>query len=130
MLHAQEVFAANALPLGCFPNLLIEVEPGKWEENALFIEKHVLEENGEPVLSCFLKLTAEVFLILDHTKGSPQNRLDWLTEMRDFLQIKAKERGLEQISCWVPGLLDPSFGPRLEDLGFIKSPWTCYTFNL
>jgi hypothetical protein len=126
--NAVEVFQQNGLPANCFPPLYIDVN-GVLEENKLFVEKQIMMQDGEPVMSCFLKITAEIYLVLDHTKGTPEERLEWLTEMRDEMAVRAATKGLDQVTCWIPPDLEKSFGPRLVDLGFQKS-WQSYTFNL
>jgi hypothetical protein len=39
-------------------------------------------------------------------------------------------RGIEQLSAWLPPDIDESFGKRMESMGFVKSPYVCWTLNL
>lgn len=128
-IHAFELHEASGLDRRCFPKLYLQVGE-KVESNALFIEKAQMEVDGEPVMSCFLKVTSEVYILVDHTKGTPEERFEWLKEMREYMEKKAREHGLSDVTCWVPPEIDKSFGKRLEDLGFVRSPWQSYTLVL
>jgi hypothetical protein len=127
--NALRVHKANGLPEECFPELKIKID-GKVIDNPLFIEKHVFENGGETVMSSFLKVSSEVYLLLDHEKGTPQDRWEWLQEFCRFIQQRAFRRGFDQMTCWVPLDLEPTFRKRLEDLGFVRSPWQSYTMNI
>lgn len=123
---AHRIHQANALPEVCFPNLY---EPdGK--PNRLFVVKEVFEDQGRPVLMCFLKMTSELYLLIDHELGTPAERWEWLKEFKAHIEQMAWMLGLEQMSAWLPVEIEQSFGKRIEELGFVRSPWSCYTLNL
>lgn len=124
----REIHAANGLPENCFPDLYIQVG-GERERNLLFTDRYVMEQEDKLIMACFLKATAEIYLVLDHSFGDPRDRYTWLWQMKEFMADRARRRGYEQVSCWIPPDLDKSFGPRLEELGFQKS-WQSYSFNL
>lgn len=131
IIDLEEVLAihkANGLPENCFPDLYIKIGE-EYEKNALFTDRYVMEHEDQLRMACFLKATAEIYLVVDHTIGTPEERLTWLTEMKDFMADRARRRGYEQVSCWIPPDLEKSFAPRLIELGFQKS-WQSYTFNL
>lgn len=128
--RAKQIHAANELPENCFPNLTITDKDGKTIPNPLFIEKLVLEHEGCPALMSFLRVTSEVYLLVDHTIGTPEERWIWLQELKEFMAARAAQHGLEQMTAYVPADIDASFEKRLEDLGFVKSPWVSYTLNL
>jgi hypothetical protein len=130
MQRAKAIHAANELPENCFPNLTITDKDGKTVPNPLFIEKLVLEHEGRPALMSFLRVTSEVFLLIDHGVGTPEERWTWLQELKEFMSARAAQHGLEQMSCWIPKEIEASFEKRLADLGFTKSPWSCYTLTL
>jgi hypothetical protein len=128
--RAKKIHAANELPENCFPNLTITDKDGKSVPNPLFIEKLVMEHEGHPALMSFLKIGSEVYLLMDHAIGTPEQRWIWLEELKEFMAARATQHGLEQMSCWIPKEIETSFEKRLVDLGFTKSPWSCYTLTL
>lgn len=128
-----EIHAATGLPLNCFPKIYVEAEIDGEKQtvmNALYIEKNIMEVGEELVMGCFLKVTGEVYLLLDHSKGTPEDRWEWLQEMRDYMVDRAKFRGFDEVTCWIPRELEESFGPRLLELGFVRSKWQSFTFKL
>ena len=126
-----EIHAANELPPQCLPNLEIEDQETKTKiPNPLFVVKSVLEHEGVPAMMCFLKLSAEIYLLVDHTVGTPEQRWEWLQDFKNHIAQSAWQLGLEQITCWVPEEIEESFSKRLVDLGFEKSPWRSYSLNL
>lgn len=97
----------------------------------LFLIRRVcIDGNGQIAMAAFVKLTSEPFLLVDHDSEDASTRWEMLQALtRDVCRI-AKERGLEQLTCWVPPNVEGSFGKRLEQLGFQRSPWQSYTMNL
>lgn len=130
MPRALEIHAGNGLDARCFPNLVMDVD-GVEKPNPLFIVKAVKMHEGRSALMGFLKVTTEAYLLIDHTVGTAEERLEWLKEGMEYLKQRAWRHGIEQITCFVPTAIEPSFGPRLvNDLGFVKSPWQSYTLNV
>jgi hypothetical protein len=129
-LRAREIHEANGLDERCFPNLTIKNEKGEEIPNPLFVLKEVYEVEGFPSMFCFLKMTSELYLLLDHTVGTPEERWEQLKEFKDYMKQKAWELGLEQMTAFVPTELVESFEKRLFELGFQKSPWQSYTLNV
>lgn len=125
----KEIQAANNLPPQCFPNLVIERD-GEEIPNPLFVVKAVYEHEGKSAMMSFVKGTAELYLFLDHSIGTPEERWEWLKEFKEYVAHEAWLLGLEQISAWIPNDIEPAFAKRLEEMGFIKSPWSCYSLNL
>lgn len=127
---ARAVHQANGLPENCFPNLTLPPENGETKPNPLFVVKAVYEHEGRPALMSFLKLTSEVYLLVDHTIGTPEERWAWLVELKDHMKEEAWKLGLEQMTAFVPREIEESFAKRLLDLGFVRSPWQSYTLNI
>lgn len=119
ILAFEEIHRQNGLPENCRPEF----------QNPLFIIKRVLEPNagGRPAMGIFVKITSEVFLLLDHNIGTAEERWEWLKLITADMKRQAYIKGLEEISAWVPDDLVKSFGPRLQELGFQRSPWQSYT---
>jgi len=127
---AQQIHAANGLDQCCLPDLTIITPTGKQEANPLFVVKSVYEHEGKPALMSFLKITSELYLLVDHAVGTPEQRWEWLQEFKEHMKREAWRLGLEQMTCFVPPDIETSFEKRLRDLGFVKSPWQSYTLNI
>jgi hypothetical protein len=118
--RTREIHVANGLPDNCFPDLA----------DPLFVVKLAVEYEGKPVMASFLKGQSELFLVVDHTAGTPEQRWEWLQDMTVEMKRKAWELGLDQMSAWIPPEIADSFEKRLIELGFTESKWRCFTCNL
>lgn len=127
---ALEIHKNAELDPRCFPDLMIEDKDGKQIQNPLFITKAVYEQKGKPALMSFLKVTSELYLLVDHEVGTPEERWEWLKEFKEYMQREAWKHGLDQMTAFIPTDMEKSFGPRLIDMGFVRSPWQSYTLNL
>ena len=116
----KEMFMRSQLPENCFPNT----------SNPLFLIRKVMEVNGEIPMAAFTKVTAEQYLLLDHGWRTAHDRWDLLIQMRDIVVTEARDRGFEDLTAWIPPQIDKSFGPRLTQLGFVRSPYPSYTLVL
>jgi hypothetical protein len=126
----HDIHKANELPEACLPDLTITDFEGKEVPNPLFVQKLVYEHEGKPALMMFLKVTSEVYLILDHEQGTPQERFDWLRDLKNYMAWRAQAQGFDQMTAWIPTDIEPAFQKRLKDLGFQRSAWQSYTLNL
>jgi len=115
----EEIHRKNELDPACLPEF----------QHPLFIIKRVLVPDNvhQPAMGIFVKVTSEVWLLLDHEVGTPEQRWEWLKLITADMRQQAYIKGLEEITCWIPDELAKSFGPRIVDLGFQKSPWQSYT---
>lgn len=116
----REIHAANNLPAECFPDLA----------DPLILHTGIVDVDGRAVIACALKGTSELYLFVDHNAGTPEERWQWLLELREHMVHQAWLLGLDQMSCWIPPEIEESFAKRLEEMGFRKSPWSCYTLQL
>lgn len=126
----MEIHEKNGLDARCFPELVITDKDGNKIPNPLFVAKAVFEQEGKPALICFLKVTSELFFFIDHDIGTPEERWEWLQEFKEYMAIRAGMLGFDQMTAFVPTDIEKSFAKRLEDLGFVRSPWQSYTLNL
>lgn len=127
MPRLGEIFRAQGIPPECWPPLFIK--PGL--KNPRFIVGKAVEEHGgRVVMAGFVKVTSEAFLILDHTAQTPEWRWDALQKMTEAVAKEARTKGIDVISAWVPNELVDSFGPRLEAMNFVKSPWQSFSLLL
>jgi hypothetical protein len=126
----EAIHKQNDLPTNCLPNLTIADTEGKTVMNPLFITRSVFEANGKAAMMAFLKVTAEVFVFVDHTVGTPEERWEWMKKFNEHIRQQAWKHGLEQITAFVPPEIEESFAKRLLDMGYVKSPWQSYTLNI
>lgn len=119
--QVAELYERSGLPSNCLADAT----------SPLFLIRRVaLDSAGRIAMAAFVKLTSEPFLLVDHDSEDASARWEMLQALtRDVCRI-AKEQGLEQLTCWVPPDVEGSFGKRLEQLGFQRSPWQSYTMNL
>lgn len=94
----------------------------------LILVKKVREVNGQIVGACFLRLTAETFLLV---QGSPEARGRSIEELQPEVLREAYEKGLSDIVCVVPPEISEGFSKALERLGWEKDrPWPMYSRRL
>jgi hypothetical protein len=114
------LYARTGLPENCRPDIT----------DPLFIIKKMVAKDGETFEAGFLKITGELYLLIDHQLSTPEDRWEALQRLCAEGLAQAARMGLAQVSCWIPPQIEQSFAKRLESLGFEKSKWTCYTANL
>jgi len=113
----RRIHAESGLPQNCLPDF----------ESPLFVVKKVAENGSGPAIGGFLKLNGEIFLLLDHSKGTPESRWEALEELTGEGLHEAYKVGLDHVTAWLPPEVEKQFGKRLESLGFQRSPWNSYT---
>jgi hypothetical protein len=119
-------------------------------KNPLFVTKLVLAENapahgyqageelgsshsqsGRIVGAALLRLTAEAYLLLDPSAGTPRERWQWLLALHAAAERDAWQRGLEDVHAWLPPPIARKFGKRIERLGWLRDDtWTPYCRRL
>jgi hypothetical protein len=128
--RVREIHAANGLPGNCFPELVTKNDKDEEVIDPLFLVNAVVEQEGTTVMASFLKGISEVYVLVDHSQGTPEQRWQWLQELTAHMKREAWLKGLDSMTCWVPPEIEKSFADRLKDLGFIRSPWQSYTLPL
>lgn len=118
--YLDGIHQANGLPPQCLPDF----------DDPLILHTGVVDVDGKPVMSCSIRGTSELFLLVDHQSGTPEERWQWMKELREYIVREAWLLGLDEMSCWIPAEIEESFADRLIELGFLKSPWSCYTLRL
>jgi len=91
--------------------------------NPLFLTKLVLgrEESGKGIVGAsLLRLTAEAYLLLDPSEGTPRERWKWLLGLHEATRRDALARGLEDVHAWLPPEIAGKFGKRLRKLGWVR----------
>lgn len=81
--------------------------------------------------AALLRLTAEAYLLLDPTVGSPRQRWEWLLALHAATEQEAARRGLEDVHAWLPPEISATFGKRLARMGWLRDDaWTPYCKRL
>lgn len=113
----KEMHSRSGLPASCMPQ----------PTNPNFIVR-LVAENGSGI-SHFggVKLTGEAFVLVDHEQGTEQQRWETLSELIAHGLHGAAKYGLDDVSAWLPKEIEKSFGPRLQSIGWLKSPWQSYS---
>ncbi len=96
----------------------------------IFVSKLVVESDGKPVMASLVRLTSEVYLLLDPGAGTPQRRWEWLVELHEAARRDAYARGLDDVHAFLPPPVTRAFGRRLERLGWVRDPWVCWSRKL
>lgn len=112
----KAIHETNNLPDVCMPETA----------NPLFVVRQVVELQGKVALSSFVKLVGEAWLLIDHKAAPPATLWHALRCLADTMEMAARKRGLEECTVWIPPEAK-GFGKRLEQMGFIRSPWQSYT---
>ena len=120
----QQIHAEQKFPYA-FPDL----------RNPLFLTKIVLTDGERPEQkirgAALLRLTAEAYLLLDPSQGTPRERWQSLLALHQAAQQDAWRRGLEDVHAWLPPAIAKKFGRRLERLGWLRDDaWTPYCKRL
>ena len=116
----EEIYAASGLPANCMPHL----------DSPLFIVKKVIEKDGEVTMLGAVRITCEAYLLVDHTKGTPEERLENLKELAREIEMESFLKGLDDCSVFVAPEVATSFGKRLEQLGFVRTNWPVFSKEL
>jgi hypothetical protein len=87
--------------------------------------------NEKILAAAFLRLTAETYLLLDPSAGTPRERWQSLLALHAATHRDAWHRGLEDVHAWLPPPIAQKFGRRLQRLGWIRDDaWTPYCKKL
>lgn len=99
-------------------------------KSPLFLSRLILEKDSKIVAASLLRLTAEAYVLLDPSAGSPRERLRWLLLMHEAARGDAVRKGLDDVHCWVPPDMARPFGKRIKALGWQRERWDCYSRSL
>ena len=96
------------------------------------IKRGVVNGNDARAIACAaLKVEAEAYLWMDHSYGTPEERLQALELLNSDLAERARTVGFDQVHCALPPEIAERFGSRLEALGWkLARPWPLYVFQL
>lgn len=93
----------------------------------LVVKKAVVNEQGEVIGACLLRLTAETMLILD-PQLTPPEKMDAMEAMQPAVLASAWRLGLDEVECRIPEAVEAIFAKRLTQLGWTRDrnwhPWS------
>lgn len=99
-------------------------------EKPLFIVKRAIEDDEGNVIGYgVIKLQGEAYLWLDQ-KFSPKEKIMAMEELNEDIALKSWQKGLDQISAWIPPEIEEKFGKRMKKMNWIKSKWSNWSNNL
>ena len=102
-----------------------------FQGNPLFPIQRTVSMNGRFVAASLVKVEAEVYLFMNHTVGTPEDRWEALKNLHEDVITKARDIGFDQLYCVLPPEIEKSFAPRLRQLGWeADRGWTKYTLEL
>ncbi len=90
------------------------------------IRKVVCDVDGKVIAMATVKLVSEAFFFTDPDSSSIV-RARGLKILHEECYQAAKEMGLEEVSCWIPAKIAGYFSKTIQKLGWLKSPWRCWT---
>jgi hypothetical protein len=100
-------------------------------DDPLFLVKKCVEENGVVVQGIAAKLEATIYLWVDHSAGTPEQRWDWMQKLVESMKISAWLKGLDTLTCVVPPEIADTFERRLAAIGMTRDrPWPKFSFDL
>lgn len=92
-----------------------------------FMLRLVGEHEGKIVQAAFAHLTAEIYFMLRHDVGSPQERHLWFLSMQEVgRELAWKPGGLDDLHAFLPPQMERAFGKRLMIHGWKKALWPAY----
>jgi hypothetical protein len=98
-------------------------------KRAVVMDNHAAGSRAIAVAA--LKVEAEAYLWMDHSYGTPEQRLEALELLNSDLAARARVIGFDQVHCALPPEIAERFGERLEQLGWkLARPWPLYVFQL
>jgi hypothetical protein len=97
----------------------------------LFFVRKVVENGGEVVGACFLRICAETYLWLA-PELSPRCKMDAMNLMQPEVLRAAWQNGLDDIEARIPETIERRFQKRLAQLGWTPNrsgwhPWSIST---
>ena len=97
----------------------------------IFLSKLIVEdEAGTPLMASLVRLTSEVYLLVEPNVGTPRERWERLLALHEATRLDALRRGLDDAHAFLPPQVERAFARRLLTLGWIKDPWASYCRRL
>ena len=96
----------------------------------LFIVRKVVEADGHILVAGAAKLQVELYIWVNHNRGTPEERYEGLKEMNEAAMKELYwDKGVDEAVCWVPVQLEKSFAKRLGELGLTRDREEFHTWS-
>jgi hypothetical protein len=103
----------------------------EFQGSPLFPIQRAATEDGRLIATVIAKVEAEIYLHIDHNWKTPEERWEVVKKMHADLKSKAKDLGFDTVYCVLPPEVAKSFGPRLEEIGWIPDRgWKRYVLEV
>ena len=105
-------------------------DPGKGREVANVDSLPRRSNGARPqriAMAVLLRLTTEAYLLHDPAAGTPRLRWQRFLALHEAARNSAAARGLDDVQAFLPPQVARAFGRRLERLGWVRDPWTCFS---
>jgi hypothetical protein len=97
-------------------------------EKKSFAVKRVFADQEGIHVAAFLRMTSEAYLLMDPNWRTPAFRWEALKEVHEDVRRVARDRGIEDVHCWLPPELEKRFAGRLKSLGWDRErDWPTYS---
>ena len=100
------------------------------ESNLWITRKVITDERDEPVAALLGRLTSEAYYIESRDNVSPLVRMKRFLMLHNSACEAGRNAGVEDIHCWLPPEVEPTFGPQLLKLGWENFIWKTYAKRL
>lgn len=91
------------------------------------LSKMVLEKDGRVCMAILARLSAEAYFLMDKSIGTPAEKWEAFKELHEASRLDCYGRGLDDVCCWVPPMIEKSFGRRLLRLGWGRNNWPSFS---
>ena len=91
-----------------------------------FLSKLIGEQNGVASVAILARLTAEAYFLIDPDFGTPLEKWEAFKELHEAARLDCYARGLDDIYCYLPPVIERPFGRRLLRLGWERNKWMSF----
>lgn len=84
------------------------------------------DEDGKLMGGVAVKAIGEAFLFVDPDLTT-RKRVEMIRHVSRRAITQARDLHLEDVSAWIPPNVEPQFAHMLIQMGWIRSPWPCWS---
>jgi hypothetical protein len=91
--------------------------------NPMFVSNLVVENGAyRTVMSAHARLTSEVYVLVDHEDGTPNQRWERFKMLHEVMRRELVKSGVEDVHAFLPPEIPEGFCRRLRKLGWTEEP--------
>lgn len=90
------------------------------------VGKVVRDDHGRLLGGLAVKVIGEAFLLLDPALSDYQ-KTKAVASLSESAITATRDASLEEVSAWIPQEVETIFAPLLQQLGWMRSPWPCWS---